>query len=51
MSDKPLTQNPCSICHTPILGGAFIGTGDGSMKDGGSFAHAECYRKEQRHGS
>ena len=38
----------CSICHQPIREGAYIGTGDGTMRanDGrGSFAHPECYRE------
>lgn len=34
--------NPCSICGVPIFG-SFIGTGDGTMRAGGSFAHLECY--------
>lgn len=41
--------NPCSICGKPIYkhGGAFIGTGDGSMREGGSFAHAGCYHMSE----
>lgn len=42
---KPSVPNPCSICGTPIYG-SFVGTGDGTMKDGGSFAHPDCYWKE-----
>lgn len=43
---KPSVPNPCSICRQPIFG-SFIGTGDGSMKDGGSFAHPECYWRKR----
>lgn len=39
--------NPCSVCNGPIFGSC-IGTGDGSMLDDGSFAHAECYYRAQR---
>lgn len=39
---KPSVPNPCSVCGFPIYGST-IGTGDGSMKNGGSFAHPECY--------
>lgn len=38
-----LVPNPCSICGNAITAGAFVGTGDGTMRDGGSFAHLECY--------
>lgn len=38
--------NPCSVCDFPIFGST-IGTGDGSMKDGGSFAHPECYWEQR----
>lgn len=41
---KPLA-NPCSVCGLPIIGGSFVGTGDGTMKDGGSFAHNDCYHR------
>jgi hypothetical protein len=41
-AERPSVPNPCSICGVPIVG-SFIGTGDGTMKDGGSFAHPECY--------
>jgi hypothetical protein len=43
---KQTVPNPCSVCGGPIFG-SVIGTGDGSMRDGGSFAHPECYWKEQ----
>lgn len=33
----------CTRCHRPINGGSFVGDGDGSMKDGGRFAHYDCY--------
>lgn len=38
--------NPCSFCQQPITyrDGHFVGTGDGSMTDGGSFAHWGCYQ-------
>ncbi len=39
---QPSVPNPCSVCNFPIFG-SHIGTGDGSMKNGGSFAHPECY--------
>lgn len=42
---KPSVPNPCSVCGCPIFG-SFIGTGDGTMKDGGSFAHPECYWRD-----
>lgn len=46
---KLLTPNPCSVCGGPITGwdGTFIGTGDGSMRDGGSFAHYGCYWRDE----
>ncbi len=44
---RPLTENPCSICGLPIMGGAFVGTGDGTMRNGGSFAHIDCWRAAQ----
>ena len=40
--DTPSVPNPCSVCGAPIFG-SFMGTGDGTMKNGGSFAHPECY--------
>lgn len=43
---KTSVPNPCSECGLPIFGST-IGTGDGSMKDGGSFAHPECYWRMQ----
>jgi len=42
LSPTPSVPNPCSICGVPIYG-SFIGTGDGSLQAGGSFAHPECY--------
>ncbi len=41
-------QNPCSICNKPIITGTFVGTGDGNMTNGGSFAHIECYRDKEQ---
>jgi hypothetical protein len=29
--DLPLVPNPCSICGKPIISGAYVGTGDGTM--------------------
>lgn len=43
---KPSVPNPCSVCGFPIFGST-VGTGDGSMKDGGSFAHPECYWRDR----
>ena len=43
---KPSVPNPCSVCNFPIFGST-IGTGDGTMKDGGSFAHPECYWRDR----
>lgn len=43
---KRSVPNPCSVCGVPIFG-SFIGTGDGSMRDGGSFAHPECYWRKR----
>lgn len=43
-----LTENPCTICEQPIVGGVFIGDGDGNMTNGGRFAHAHCYRLRQQ---
>ena len=37
-------SNPCSICGEKIVG-SYVGTGDGTMRNGGSFAHPECYRR------
>lgn len=45
-SETPTVPNPCSVCGFPIFGST-IGTGDGTMKDGGSFAHPECYFEER----
>lgn len=42
---KPSVPNPCSVCGIPIFG-SFIGTGDGTMKNGGSFAHSDCYYRD-----
>lgn len=44
---KLLVPNPCTVCGGPITSGKFIGAGDGSMEDGGNFAHAECYYRQQ----
>lgn len=46
---KLLVPNPCSICGGPIkvLHFGCIGTGDGSMENGGSFAHGECYHRQR----
>lgn len=46
---KLLVPNPCTICGGPITNrdGSFVGTGDGSMRDGGSFAHYACYWRHQ----
>ena len=43
-----LLQNPCSVCGLAILSGdSFIGTGNGKMENGGSFAHDVCYYRQQ----
>jgi hypothetical protein len=36
----------CSICSFGI-DGSMIGTGDGTMKNGGSFAHPDCYWRQR----
>jgi hypothetical protein len=41
-STKPTVPNPCVYCKTPIFG-SYVGAGDGTMRDGGKFAHPECY--------
>jgi hypothetical protein len=46
-TDGRVVPNSCSICGKPILGGSFVGTGDGSMRNGGSFAHYDCYMKDR----
>lgn len=54
MTPRPLATaslimpNPCSLCGLPISGGSFVGTGDGTLRDGGSFAHAWCYRAAEQ---
>ena len=42
----PSVPNPCTICGFMIYG-SYIGDGDGSMRDGGRFAHPECYRERE----
>jgi hypothetical protein len=39
---KKIIHN-CSICNSEIKEESFVGTGDGTMKNGGSFAHLGCY--------
>ena len=46
--EGPYVPNPCSVCDLPIYG-SFIGTGDGTMKNGGIFAHPECYWRDRAH--
>lgn len=43
---EPSVSNPCTICGTPIYG-SYVGDGDGSMKDGGRFAHPYCFRERE----
>ena len=43
---KPAVPNPCSVCGFPIYGST-VGTGDGSMRNGSSFAHPECYWRDE----
>lgn len=45
LKPKPTASNPCSVCGWPIFG-SMVGTGDGTMKNGGSFAHPECYWRD-----
>lgn len=42
---KSSVPNPCSVCGLHIYG-SLVGTGDGTMKNGGSFAHPECYWRD-----
>lgn len=48
---KPSVPNPCSVCGGPIFGGSIRGTGDGSMRNGGSFAHEDCYWRREAAGA
>ena len=36
----------CAVCTQP-LGDVRVGAGDGSMKDGGKFAHPECWKAKE----